>query len=83
MSQEKATPSDKLGGIVTVNSSNATTPDDSLNLVLVSTPQSERNKNTSTITINSNLPDTSNSLASNISQVCYIFMSFFFQILDI
>uniref|UniRef100_A0A6P7FAC9 Serine/threonine-protein kinase 10 n=1 Tax=Diabrotica virgifera virgifera TaxID=50390 RepID=A0A6P7FAC9_DIAVI len=62
-------PSDKMGDIVTVTSSNATTPDDSLNLIMVSTPQSERNKNTSTITINSNLPDTSNSLASNISQV--------------
>ncbi|CAG9837204.1 unnamed protein product [Diabrotica balteata] len=65
-------PSDKIGDIVTVTSSNATTPDDSLNLIMVSTPQSERNKNTSTITINSNLPDTSNSLASNISQVTVV-----------
>ncbi|XP_057668166.1 serine/threonine-protein kinase 10 isoform X3 [Diorhabda carinulata] len=65
-------PLDKIGDIVTVTSSNTTTPDDSLHLVVVSTPQSERNKNMSTITINSNLPDTSNSLASNISQVTVV-----------
>lgn len=55
----------------TVTVSGTTTPDDSLNnFVVVSTTQSDRNKlNTSTITINSDLPDPSNSLASNISQV--------------
>ncbi|XP_048526500.1 serine/threonine-protein kinase 10 isoform X2 [Dendroctonus ponderosae] len=58
--------------IVTVNSSSGTTPEDSMNFVIVSTPQSERNKNTSTITINSDLPDQSNSLASNISQVTVV-----------
>lgn len=69
LSQEKVQPLEKVSDVVTVTSSSATTPDDSLNFVVVSTPQSERNKNTSMITINSNLPDTSNSLASNISQV--------------
>uniref|UniRef100_A0AAR5QGB6 Protein kinase domain-containing protein n=1 Tax=Dendroctonus ponderosae TaxID=77166 RepID=A0AAR5QGB6_DENPD len=58
--------------IVTVNSSSGTSPEDSINFVTVSTPQSERNKNTSTITINSDLPDQSNSLASNISQVTVV-----------
>ncbi|KAJ8934384.1 hypothetical protein NQ314_013425 [Rhamnusium bicolor] len=72
LSQEKVQPFEKVNDIVTVTSSNATTPDDSLNFVVVSTPQSERNKNTSTITINSNHPDTSNSLASNISQVTVV-----------
>lgn len=69
LSQEKVQPFEKVSDVVTVTSSSATTPDDSLNFVVVSTPQSERNKNTSMITINSNLPDASNSLASNISQV--------------
>ncbi|KAG5894065.1 hypothetical protein JTB14_003925 [Gonioctena quinquepunctata] len=64
--------SDKTGDVVTVTSSSATTPDDSLNFVVVSTPQTEKNKNTSMITINSNLPDVSNSLASNISQVTVV-----------
>ncbi|XP_018577649.1 serine/threonine-protein kinase 10 isoform X3 [Anoplophora glabripennis] len=72
LSQEKVQPFEKVSDVVTVTSSSATTPDDSLNFVVVSTPQSERNKNTSMITINSNLPDTSNSLASNISQVTVV-----------
>lgn len=67
-SDDKLQKIDKGNDMVTVSSSSTTTPDDSLSLVVVSTPQSEKN-NTSTITINSNLPDTSNSLASNISQV--------------
>ncbi|XP_066139058.1 serine/threonine-protein kinase 10 isoform X2 [Euwallacea fornicatus] len=58
--------------IVTVNSSNGTTPEDSMNFVILSTPQSERNKNTSTITINSDSPDMSNSLASNINQITVV-----------
>jgi hypothetical protein len=54
-----------VGDTVTVNSQDGT-----VNNFLVVSPQSERNKlNTSTITINSDLPDPSNSLASNISQV--------------
>lgn len=68
LSDEKLQPIDKTNDVVTVSSSSTTTPDDSLSHVIVSTPQSEKN-NTSTITINSNLPDMSNSLASNISQV--------------
>ncbi|KAF7274245.1 hypothetical protein GWI33_013083 [Rhynchophorus ferrugineus] len=74
LSQEKPIPpSEKPGdNIVTVNSSSATTPEDSMSFVVVSTPQSERNKNTSMITINSDLPDPSNSLASNISQVTVV-----------
>ncbi|CAH1173549.1 unnamed protein product [Phaedon cochleariae] len=63
---------ERSGDLVTVTSSSATTPDDSLCLAVGSTPQSERDKNTSTITINSNLPDTSNSLASNINQVTVV-----------
>ncbi|KAJ8952708.1 hypothetical protein NQ318_021026 [Aromia moschata] len=72
LSQERVQPFEKASDLVTVTSSSTTTPDDSLNFVVVSTPQSQRNKNTSTITINSNLPDTSNSLASNISQVTVV-----------
>ncbi|XP_030752127.1 serine/threonine-protein kinase 10 isoform X2 [Sitophilus oryzae] len=71
LSQEK--PMHSVGdNIVTVNSSTGTTPEDSMSFVVVSTPQSERSKNTSTITINSDLPDPSNSLASNISQVTVV-----------
>ncbi|ENN80715.1 hypothetical protein YQE_02869, partial [Dendroctonus ponderosae] len=58
--------------VVVVKVGSGTTPEDSMNFVIVSTPQSERNKNTSTITINSDLPDQSNSLASNISQVTVV-----------
>ncbi|CAG9858528.1 unnamed protein product [Phyllotreta striolata] len=72
LAQEKPSASVKAGDFITVTSSTATTPDDSLNLVVVSAAPSERTKNTSTITINSNLPDTSNSLASNISQVTVV-----------
>ncbi|CAH1131586.1 unnamed protein product [Ceutorhynchus assimilis] len=73
LSQERVASVERINeNIVTVNSSNATTPEDSMNFVIVSTPQSERNKNTSTITINSDLPDPSNSLASNISQVTVV-----------
>jgi STE20-like kinase len=57
-----------VGDTVTVNSQDGT-----VNNFLVVSPQSERNKlNTSTITINSDLPDPSNSLASNISQVTVV-----------
>ncbi|KAJ8921628.1 hypothetical protein NQ315_010537 [Exocentrus adspersus] len=72
LSQEKVQPLEKVSDVVTVASSSATTPDDSLNFVVVSPSQPERNNNTSTITINSNLLDTSNSLASNISQVTVV-----------
>ncbi|XP_044258953.1 STE20-like serine/threonine-protein kinase [Tribolium madens] len=49
------------------------TSEDSVNNFVVVSSQSERNKlNTSTITINSDLPDPSNSLASNISQVTVV-----------
>lgn len=44
--------------------------EESGNLVVVSTPQADRSRiNTSTVTIITDLPDPSNSLASNISQV--------------
>ncbi|RZB41606.1 STE20-like serine/threonine-protein kinase [Asbolus verrucosus] len=57
---------------VTVNSA-AAAPEDNLNNFVVVSSQAERNKsNTSTITINSDLPDPSNSLASNISQVTVV-----------
>ncbi|XP_074033281.1 uncharacterized protein isoform X2 [Leptinotarsa decemlineata] len=68
LSHDKAK-SEKLRDVVTVTSSNATTPDDSLNFVVMPSAQSEKNKNTSMITINSNMPDTSNSLASNVTVV--------------
>ncbi|KAL1490995.1 hypothetical protein ABEB36_011658 [Hypothenemus hampei] len=57
---------------VTVNSS-GTTPEDSMNFVIVqATHQTDKSKNTSTITINNDLPDQSNSLASNINQVTVV-----------
>lgn len=59
------------GDCITVsNSAGIKAPEEhDTNFVLVASP-SERNKlNTSTITINSDLPDPSNSLASNITQV--------------
>jgi hypothetical protein len=53
---------------VTINS--VSPLDSGTNLVVVSTPPADRSKlNTSTITIISDLPDLSNSLATNISQV--------------
>ncbi|XP_060524154.1 serine/threonine-protein kinase 10 isoform X2 [Cylas formicarius] len=72
LSQEKATVFDKSADSVVVSTSNVSTPEDSLNYVTVSTPQSERSKNMSTITINTDFPDLSNSLASNISQVTVV-----------
>lgn len=56
---------------VTISSGMTTTvPEDNCNLIVVSNNQGDRQKaNTSTITIISDLPDLSNSLASNISQV--------------
>ncbi|XP_050313738.1 serine/threonine-protein kinase 10 isoform X2 [Anthonomus grandis grandis] len=72
LSKEKSASIEKIeDNVVTVNSS-TTTPEDSMTFVRSSTPQSDRNKNTSTITINSDLPDPSNSLASNISQVTVV-----------
>lgn len=66
-----------MADTVTVCSSGGNTPDGSLsNFVVVSTPSDRNKANTSTITINnSDLPDLSNSLASNVSQVsCFIFL---------
>ncbi|CAH0552881.1 unnamed protein product [Brassicogethes aeneus] len=59
---------------VTISSSHTTTPEESLSLIVVSTPTAERQTklNTSTITINSDPGDPSNSLASNISQVTVV-----------
>ncbi|KAL3278629.1 hypothetical protein HHI36_016169 [Cryptolaemus montrouzieri] len=60
----------KQADVVTVNSS--TSMDNSVKSFDV-VPQSEKNRlNTSTITINSDPPDLSNSLASNISQVTVV-----------
>lgn len=66
--QKRQSQGDLANDSVTVSASAAL--DDNLNNFVVVSPQTERNKlNTSTITINSDLPDPSNSLASNISQV--------------
>ncbi|CAH2007443.1 unnamed protein product [Acanthoscelides obtectus] len=56
-----------------MSSSIASSLDEGVGFVVVSSPSSsEKSKNTATITINSNMPDTSNSLASNISQVTVV-----------
>lgn len=70
--QEKEQENDKpISEGVTVRS--AIVQEDNCNLIVVSNNQSDRTKaNTSTITITSELPDPSNSLASNISQVSNI-----------
>lgn len=55
---------------VTISSGGPVIQEDTCNLIVVSGSQGDRAKaNTSTITIISDLPDPSNSLASNISQV--------------
>ncbi|KAJ3665518.1 hypothetical protein Zmor_001010 [Zophobas morio] len=73
-SDEKMQYGDVAGSDTVTVSGNTATPsqgDNVGNFVVVT--QSERNKlNTSTITINSDLPDLSNSLASNISQVTVV-----------
>lgn len=74
-------PANKISENVVISSSsgvNGKSSDEIGNLVVVSTPQPERtNKlNTSTITIISDLTDASNSLATNISQVCTIVPTF-------
>ncbi|VEN33845.1 unnamed protein product [Callosobruchus maculatus] len=74
LSKRLSTPEDKLQPTTNAMSSSTTSSlDEGVGLVVVSSPSSsERSKNTATITINSNLPDTSNSLASNISQVTVV-----------
>lgn len=72
---EKWTSSDTMINEGVLFNSNS---EDNGNLIVVSTPQTDRNKmNTSTVTIITDSPDPSNSLAANISQVIYFFMKLF------
>lgn len=70
---ERRASTEKAGGepvVVSTGTAMTASVEDGLNLVTVSNMHGERVKaNTSTITIISDMPDPSNSLASNISQV--------------